>query len=509
MVLLDCVEVYPHSPPFDRFLHLHLFACFLILYSASHGFPPLPQQGLFCLVAQVFLAYSLSLSPSASPPPSFQRVNRFFCVVPSLALSSFSTSPFRLSQVKESKEQKLCPTMTTAVPRTDAASGAAAAAGGAASTSYRYFDLLELEGQERVTLLKTKFNLLLPLERAAFLQDLGLQSISNGDASHIGGPATKAVGSHSDRLRRVQERQPGYVALQEDYPLTPGAMVNPFQSSSSSTSCPPDGAAAAAEGALVARTSTSEGTAGPDTLFRQLLSAPGLFGETEVPVRVPRASLYERVAQARSSGSNTTGTAVGSVASGAEATEGGQPQPVPSPLPLQGESGEASGQPQAHADVTQRGEDGVAGVSSAPPAVPAGDEVSAPSRRVYRSNAYQALRLAHSFPGPINGTTVESSPRASATASANRGDANAVHTLNVSGLPLYEEEMREWFDVLDTDQTGLLSVQEFARCMDELQRDFGVRETFVKLTQDGERLAKEEKLNFEAFAFLVLRLLRL
>lgn len=275
----------------------------------------------------------------------------------------------------------------------------------------KHFKLVDKEGQERILVLSTKYEKLLPLEKLAFMDLCGF--VSTRDASAEEEMLANRGKLHkymNERLMEVRSREPGFVVMQQ------------------SAEVPSD------------KTPANAGSytdASSDAALRKLIQ-PSLYGEGAAVVRKQRKSLYERI----------------------------------------GMEGEAEQEEEVQ--------------ESGPKAPPLG----APGEVTYRSNAYQALRLAHSFPQHVNvrGNT--------------KDDTQTANMINATGMPLYENELRDWFDALDSGNTGFLELEEFKSFMRSLDRDLGVDDEYVRLEQEGERLAANGKLCFEAFAYLVLRFAR-
>lgn len=179
--------------------------------------------------------------------------------------------------------------------------------------------------------------------------------------------------------------------------------------------------------------------ASSDASLRKLIQ-PSLFGEGRVGIRKERKSLYEKIG-------------------------------------MEGEEDEE--------DEEEEGKNRV------PPA-----PIGTPGEYHYRSNAYQAIRLAHSFPQHIN-----VHPNA-------RDDQQTANMLNATGMPVYDNELREFFDALDSTHSGQLELDDFQQFMKSLDRSLGVEDEYARLEKEGSRLAADGKLGFEAFAYLVLRFAR-
>lgn len=181
----------------------------------------------------------------------------------------------------------------------------------------------------------------------------------------------------------------------------------------------------------------SYANASSDASLRKLIQ-PSLFGEAKAEVRKQRKSIYEKIG-------------------------------------MEGEDEEE----EVEEDIVQRAE-------------PAG----LPGQYTYSSNAYQALRLAHSFPQHIN------------VRPGTKDDMQTPNLMNVTSIPVGEYELRGWFDSLDSSQTGYLELKDFMSFMRSLERDLGVEDEYERLEKEGQRLASDGKLGFEAFAYLVLRFVR-
>lgn len=273
------------------------------------------------------------------------------------------------------------------------------------------YNLLDADSKERVLVLQTKYEKLMPLEKLAFMELCGFVSTRDAAAEaellNNRGKLTKYM---NERLADVRSRENGFVVLQQEVDV-------------------PSNKTAPNAGTYV--------NAASDASLRKLIQ-PCLFGEAEAAVRKQRKSLYEKI----------------------------------------GMEGEAEK------------EEEVEETANRAPAV------GEPGSYTYRSNAYQALRLAHSFPQHIN------------VRPGVKDDANTPNMMNVTGMPLYENELREWFDALDTSKTGYLDLEEFNAFMRSLDRDLGIEDEYAKLEKDGSRVAVDNKLCFEAFAYLVLRFAR-
>lgn len=179
--------------------------------------------------------------------------------------------------------------------------------------------------------------------------------------------------------------------------------------------------------------------ASSDASLRKLIQ-PSLFGEGRVGIRKERKSLYEKIG-------------------------------------MEGEDEEES-------------EEDIGKGANAPP------PIGVPGEYNYRSNAYQAIRLAHSFPQHIN-----VHPNV-------RDDQQTANMMNATGMPLYENELRGFFEELDSNHCGQLDLEDFQQFMRRLDRSLGVDDEYARLEKEGSRLAADGKLGFEAFAYLVLRFAR-
>lgn len=273
------------------------------------------------------------------------------------------------------------------------------------------YNMLGSDSKERVLVLQTKYENLMPLEKLAFMDLCGFVSTRDAAAEEERlanrGKLTKYMNA---RLADVRSREAGFVVLQQEVEVP------------SNKTAPNAG---------------SYTNASSDASIRKLIQ-PCLFGESEAAVRKQRKSLYEKI----------------------------------------GMEGEAEKE-----EVVEETE------NRAPP-------VGAPGDYSYRSNAYQALRLAHSFPQHLN------------VRARTQDDSNTPNMMNVTGMPLYENELREWFDALDSSKTGYLELDDFNSFMRSLDRDLGIEDEYSRLEKEGSRLATDNKLCFEAFAYLVLRFAR-
>ncbi|RNC44119.1 hypothetical protein TcCL_NonESM06138 [Trypanosoma cruzi] len=108
----------------------------------------------------------------------------------------------------------------------------------------------------------------------------------------------------------------------------------------------------------------------------------------------------------------------------------------------------------------------------------------------FRSRGYQALRLAR---GDENAPVTEGYTKSS--------------VFNLTGIPIDEADLWEWFDTLDVARSGTIGVMSFLETIKQLDRGFGVsQKAEEQWVRDVEALAPDGQLTFEKFAFLVLRL---
>ncbi|KAG5474071.1 hypothetical protein CUR178_04182 [Leishmania enriettii] len=362
---------------------------------------------------------------------------------------------------------------------------AGSAASAAPAHQQRLFDCLDAASKERVTMLLSHYQVLLPVERVSFMQELERYNGEQQAAALARGKTGEIWTRYaSPRLQAVQVRDPGYVQrFISDTSVTYG----------------PNGDAAPEE-------------ATPSCTLEDLFHTCGIFGEPEgVPIHVGKMSLYEKLRQNMRGRQSTRGEslintitmaaraaaeagadAVGIQASLEDVTQE-QVQPVKgdcamgdhaSPkTPAQAEAGDRALTP-VYADALPS--DGC----TTPPIVP------------YRNNAYQAVRLAMSSPGYIATTP----PTSLAEVQSPQDGVKSV--LNITAFPITEDKLREWFEELDAQGRGVLSLEEFQHYMRSLERDFGAPGDYAALECDGARLAKSGWLSFEAFAYLVLRFVR-
>jgi hypothetical protein len=360
-------------------------------------------------------------------------------------------------------------------------SGAAAAA--AAPVAPRLFDRLDAPSKERVTFLLSRVQALLPVEQDAFLQELHRQqedaqwslSASNktrGRLVQYTGPSLEAVRAR-DRSYVVPRVLPSNEKKEGQ-----GAFVQ--------------------QGSLLQTTSGAGSRSGtqaaavPPCSLEDLVRTPGMFGDEEVVVHLEKMSLYDKLHQ------NVATTAHDSAAATLEEDGMGKNAtgtPPPAPVTLQRSGDERAGaalQPFTGGPAPRGGHVTTTTSSSK------GINGSAP----YRSNAYQVVRLAMSSPGFI------AYQKPSSLETTQTGYDGVRSVLNTSGMPVGEDDLREWFDELDGEGRGALSLEEFQHFMESLERDFGVTTEYAALQRAGEQLAFDGRLSFEAFAYLVLRFAR-
>ncbi|KPA80476.1 hypothetical protein ABB37_04698 [Leptomonas pyrrhocoris] len=325
----------------------------------------------------------------------------------------------------------------------------------AAAAAPRFYDRLDATSKERVTLLLSKVQALLPIEQDAFLQELQRQQEGAQDALFaVNKSRGKLVRYTGPRLEAVQARERGYV------------MPRALRSGKDSDTRLPlitDGTDAP----------SGSRTALPCSL-EELARTPGLFGETEVTIHLEKMSLYEKLHQN-----------------------------MAEPKGAEGPTDDVAASPPAQSQLHDRSGEMEMDLRRAAAASDAETAASAPRRNApYRSNAYQAVRLAMSSPGfiPVQ------KPLSLATTQTGYDGVKSV--LNTTGMPISEDDLREWFDELDEEGRGELSLDEFQRCMELLERDFGVTDEYAALRRAGEHLAFDGRLSFEAFAYLVLRFAR-
>ncbi|CCW67387.1 unnamed protein product [Phytomonas sp. Hart1] len=322
--------------------------------------------------------------------------------------------------------------------------------------AFRAFNLLDNESQERLIRLKSHYDNLLPMEKGAFVEMLGLP-IDAREVAALCEPQDKTYHValyHSERYDEVRRRDVGFAILR--------------QGQTPPLSDPP-----------------ADNFAVSDVEFRSLLT-PALFGEGELPLRVQKQALYDRVGMLRGDEETTA----------AETDE--KEEKNGSEIP----SKQAS---TTHTDNLNQ--------------IPG----------IYRSNGYQSLRLGYSFPVQLN---LERAKKGEMENACGR-------VYNLSGIPIEQNQLREWFDSLgprrfidsdddeaeemgdtednlenlnslDTNRDNYyIDMTAFLDYMRSLDRDFGASSIYEQLEKDCEALAKDgDKLGFGAFAYLMLRFLR-
>ncbi|SCU66077.1 paraflagellar rod component, putative [Trypanosoma equiperdum] len=108
-----------------------------------------------------------------------------------------------------------------------------------------------------------------------------------------------------------------------------------------------------------------------------------------------------------------------------------------------------------------------------------------------RSRCYQALRLARDE--EIETDAQYTRPR----------------VLNVTGIPLEESDVWEWFNLLDVARNGTVGVDAFLTSVRELDRGFGTSSKVQEAFEDESRsLSVDGQLSFDKFAYLVTRFSR-
>lgn len=366
------------------------------------------------------------------------------------------------------------------------------AATAAAARQPRLFDKLDAASQEKVTMLLSHYQLLLPVEQAAFMQELDRFNEEQAAAAEARGKlGEKWIRYMTPRLQAVQAREQGYVQR--------------VTTDDSAASVAGDEA-----GADVAATPASPQ---PPCSIEDLLYTPGMFGEQEgVDIHVGKMSLYEKLHQNMDSrrttiraGSATNIASAGARMSNATTATAASATNDEARTPVQYAESVPRAQPQpAVAARTQTIAMSGDLVDSTPAPFDAASTTGSIEGPVapYRSNAYQAVRLAMSSPGYVATT------KPASLAAAQSPLDGVCPILNATGFPISEAELRNWFDSLDVRGRGVLTVEEFQRCMEALERDLGVPTDYATLLRDGEELANNERLSFEAFAYLVLRFVR-
>nr|CCC47130.1 conserved hypothetical protein [Trypanosoma vivax Y486] len=128
----------------------------------------------------------------------------------------------------------------------------------------------------------------------------------------------------------------------------------------------------------------------------------------------------------------------------------------------------------------------VAGAGAGAGAVAAENDVNDPV--MVRNRSYQALRLAR------GGEAVAEAHYTKPT------------VLNVTGMPIKESDVWEWFDLLDVARNGVVGVEAFLSSIRELDRGFGTSSRAeAEFAEEVEALATGGQLTFEKFAYLVSR----
>ncbi|CBZ23911.1 conserved hypothetical protein [Leishmania mexicana MHOM/GT/2001/U1103] len=355
---------------------------------------------------------------------------------------------------------------------------AGSAARAAATPPARLFDCLDAASKERVTMLLSHYQVLLPVEQASFMQELERYN-QEQQTSALARNKNGEVWTHytNPRLQAVQERDPAYVLRSISHTaVSLGSKGN----------------------------EAPEETTAPCSL-EDLLHTRGMFGEPEgVPIRVGKMSLYEKLHQNMRNRRSTAGgslvkTTTSSIPTAANADSGAARISVSFGPLADGKSEVGDNASPKTSAQSESGERAVAPVyANAFPSHTSSVKPSAP----YRSNAYQAVRLAMNSPG----YTATTPPTSVAELQTPLDGVKSV--LNITTFPITEEELRDWFDELDVHGRGVLSVEEFQRYMQSLERDLGVSAEYAMLELDGAQLAKDGWLSFEAFSFLVLRFAR-
>ncbi|RNF06137.1 hypothetical protein TraAM80_04114 [Trypanosoma rangeli] len=113
---------------------------------------------------------------------------------------------------------------------------------------------------------------------------------------------------------------------------------------------------------------------------------------------------------------------------------------------------------------------------------------------LFRTRGYQALRLA----------------RGEECLSGTEADTSTMRlVLNLTGMPLDEADLWEWFEILDVARNGTIGVVPFLQTIKNLDRGFGLTEKAdQEFARDVEAIATDGQLTFEKFAYLVTRFLR-
>ncbi|ESL05730.1 hypothetical protein TRSC58_06609 [Trypanosoma rangeli SC58] len=123
-----------------------------------------------------------------------------------------------------------------------------------------------------------------------------------------------------------------------------------------------------------------------------------------------------------------------------------------------------------------------------------GTEKGSQAPVLFRSRGYQALRLA----------------RGEEHLSGTEADTSTMRlVLNLTGMPLDEADLWEWFEILDVARNGTIGVVPFLQTIKNLDRGFGLTEKAdQEFARDVEAIATDGQLTFEQFAYLVTRFLR-
>lgn len=358
---------------------------------------------------------------------------------------------------------------------------------GAVVAAPRLFDRLDAAGKERVTLLLSRVQALLPIEHEAFLQELYRQQ---EDAQRVLAFSKQTRGKlvryTGPSLEAVQARDRAYVTPRTLPVVGQGDEVGGEDEANQQSG--QRSPSTATNGDAVAR---STPRAAPPCSLEDLVRTPGTFGETKVTIHLEKTSLYDKLHQNIANMKGHTARTPDSSIGASPMTEQQQQQLQPAAPSQSGEHAAAQLQttsaPCATVTTNNNNSDNNSGAASATP---------------YRSNAYQAVRLAMSAPGFI------ASQKPSSTTTTQTGYDGVQSVLNTTGLPINEEDLREWFDELDEEGRGVLSLEEFQRYTESLERDFGVTSEYAALQRAAEQLAFDGHLNFEAFAYLVLRFAR-
>ncbi|CAC9508313.1 protein of unknown function - conserved [Leishmania donovani] len=366
-----------------------------------------------------------------------------------------------------------------------ATADAGSAAKAAATPPARLFDCLDAASKERVTMLLSHYQVLLPVEQASFMQELERYNQEQQTTALARNKAGEVwIRYTNPRLQAVQARDPAYVQR------------------------------------LISHTAASRGSKGDEASeeatapcsLEDLVHTRGMFGEPEgVPIRVGKMSLYEKLHQnmrnrRSTAGGSLTNTTTSSIPTAADPGHGAARVSVPFGPFAEAEAKPAEGKREvgdnASPKTSAQSESGERAVALACadtfPSHTSSVRPSAP----YRNNAYQAVRLAMNSPG----YTATTQPTSVAELQTPLDGVKPV--LNTTAFPITEEELRDWFDELDVHGRGVLSVEEFQRYMQALERDLGVPTEYATLELDGAPLAKDGWLNFEAFSYLVLRFAR-